>query len=214
MDNKKVSEILNNKEYENNPELTGKIVNFTLKNIIDQGDGYLDSLTNLGRLFFWGIGFNKDTLMAKTCYMKSIELGGGHCPMNNLGLLYQYGNDIENAIKWYARAIESGSIIALWNLGCLYEHKLKDLKNAEIWYKKAADAGDEDAIERMTKFRKLDKIYVGDDGVNAYFKNNTCNICMDPLLGSSEIIIPICGHAYHKACLDKNNGKCSFKCNT
>jgi len=45
----------------------------------------------------------------------------------------------------------------------LYEHKFKDFKTAEFWYKKAADAGDKDAIERMKKFRKLDKIYLNDE---------------------------------------------------
>ena len=211
MDSKKVEEILDNKEYKNNPKLIDEIVNFTIKSIINQENGYVESLSHLGYLYYFGIGFKKDTLMAKTWFMKSIELGGGHIPMNNLGHLYEY-NDIENALKWFTRAVESGSIIALWNLGYLYEHKLKDLKNAEIWYKKAADAGNEKAIKKMKEFRKLDKIYIGDDIVNDCFKNNTCNICMDPLLGSSEIIITICGHVYHKACLDKNNGKCSFKC--
>jgi len=79
--------------------------------------------------------------------------------------------------------------------------------------KKAADAGNEKAIKRMKEFRKLDKIYIGDDIVNDCFKNNTCNICMEPLLGGSDLTIPVCGHVYHKACLDQNNGKCSFKCN-
>ena len=216
MNSNRVAEILDNKEYENNPELIEEIVNFTFENILDEGDGYLtSSLTNLGRLFFRGIGFKKDILIAKKCYMKSIEFGGGYYPMNCLGYLYHNeDNDIENALKWYIRAVESGSNIAAWNLGCVYEDTLKDLKNAEFWYKKAADAGHEKAIEIMKKFKKLDKIYIGDDGVNAYFKNNTCNICMESLLGGSELIIPICGHAYHKMCLEKNNGKCSFKCNS
>jgi len=214
MDSKKVEEILDNKEYENNPKLIKGIVNFTIKSIINQENGYVESLSHLGWLYHEGIGFEKDTLIAKTCYMKSIELGGGHLSMNNLGFLYHNeNNDIENALKWFTRAVESGSNVAAWNLGCLYENTLKDIKTAEFWYKKASDTGHKGAIKKMKEFRKLDKIYIGDDIVNDCFKNNTCNICMDPLLGSSEIIITICGHVYHKACLDKNNGKCSFKCN-
>jgi len=117
MDSNRVEEILNNEEYENNQELIDEIVNFTIKNIIEQGDGYVKSLYHLGYLYHDGIVFKKNILIAKTYYMKSIELGGGHLPMNCLGFLYnKEDNDIENAVKWYTRAVESGSIFALWNL--------------------------------------------------------------------------------------------------
>jgi len=216
MNSKKVTEILNNKTYVNNPKLTEEIKNFTIQNIVDQGDGYVESLTNFGFLCSNGIGVKKDIFITKMCYMKSIELGGGHYPMNNLGYLYdnEY-NDIENAIKWLISADESGSIVSAWNLGCLYEYRLNDLKNAEIWYKKAADAGHKGAIEKMKKYRKLDKIYLDNEkkiDINDCFKDNACIICTDPLLGSSEIIIVKCGHVYHKTCLDNNKGRCALKC--
>ena len=154
MNSKKVEEILNNKTYVDNPELTEEIKNFTFENIFDQGDNYAESLTNLGCLFYWGIGVKKDVFMAKTCCIKSFNLGGGHRPMNNLGYLYELEDDIENAMKWYTMAGELGNDVASWNLGLLYEYRLKDLKKAEFWYKKAADAGHKDAIERMGIIKK------------------------------------------------------------
>jgi len=87
MDNKKVKEIIDNKTYINDPKLTEEIKNFTFKKIIEQGDGYVDSLMNYYWLCSRGIGVKKDISIAKICLMKSIELGGGHCPMNSLGFL-------------------------------------------------------------------------------------------------------------------------------
>ena len=80
-------------------------------------------------------------------------------PMNNLGFLYQHEeNDIENALKWYTKAVELGNKTASFNMAYLYEYTLKDLKTAEFWYKKAANAGHKEAIERMKKNEKNQEI--------------------------------------------------------
>ena len=74
MDSKKIKNILQDETYINNPE---EIKNFTFKNIIEQGSGYIDSLINYSHLCYKGIGVKKDISVAKICLMKSIELGGG-----------------------------------------------------------------------------------------------------------------------------------------
>ena len=70
----------------------------------------------------------------------------------NLGGLYYSTQDYKEAVKWYRKAAEAGTMNAQFNLGsCYYNgHGVpKDEKEAVKWYTKAAEQGDEDAKREL-----------------------------------------------------------------
>jgi tetratricopeptide (TPR) repeat protein len=138
--------------------------------------------------------------------------------MNDLGTIYDSpyndNRDEEKAIKYYLMAIEHGDNAALCNLAELY-YEREDYKEALEYFEKYKQVSDndnenddecdpeeiKDYIEKCKKringSRKLEKLYCD------IFKDN-CNICTDSLIGAScGIDIFVCGHAFHKKCMNK-----------
>jgi hypothetical protein len=85
--------------------------------------------------------------------------------MNNLGVLYKTGlgvtKDLAEAVKWYRKAADAGSVLGQSNLGvCLEEGygTAVNLNEAVQWYRKAAAQGNETAKQRLENLKKQGKI--------------------------------------------------------
>ncbi|MCI5166279.1 MAG: sel1 repeat family protein [Candidatus Electrothrix sp. GM3_4] len=63
-----------------------------------------------------------------------------------IGLNYSEMKQFDNALKYYLRAIEKGSVDATFNLGLLYGSELKNFDKAVTYYQMAVDMGDAHAM--------------------------------------------------------------------
>ncbi len=81
------------------------------------------------------------------------ESGDADC-MSTLAIMYTCGEgvrcDYDKAIEWERKAVDSGSVSAMMNLGISYRIK-GDLVQARHWLEKALDAGDGDAALLLAK---------------------------------------------------------------
>lgn len=78
-----------------------------------------DALFYLGYYYMNGIGVNKNEKKGLGLYRQAAKFGSGDA-MNNLGFWMNQQGHTEDAILLYLKAIESGSELALLNLGGLY----------------------------------------------------------------------------------------------
>ena len=109
--------------------------------------GSVVGLWQLGVLYEFGEGVEKDLEQAAMWYRKAAEQGHA-VAQSNLGRLYEYGEgvekDLEQATLWYRKSADQGNARAQNNLGVLYDYGKgveKDLEQATLWYRKAADQG-------------------------------------------------------------------------
>lgn len=79
-----------------------------------------------------------------------------------IGVCYDNGygvnEDDSEAVRWYRKAAENGSLMAQFNLGVMYykgEGVAKDERESEKWYRKAAEGGYEKAKEALERIEKL-----------------------------------------------------------
>jgi len=86
-------------------------------------EGHADSQFNLGLMYEYGIGVDKDETEAMAWYQKSAEQGNSNAQYN-LAVLYENGRgsavNFEQANQWYRKAAEQGDALAVGNLGMLY----------------------------------------------------------------------------------------------
>lgn len=80
----------------------------------------------------------------------------------DLGWMYANGSglskDDKEAVRWYRKAAENGSLMAQFNLGVMYskgEGVDKDERESEKWYRKAAEGGYEKAKEALQRIAKV-----------------------------------------------------------
>ena len=83
---------------------------------------------------------------------------GNASAMNEVGLLYEYGNGVvqsyEKAREWYEKAAALGFGWGYNNLGLLYEYGRSvevDMARAEEYYRLALEAGLEEAQEKLDR---------------------------------------------------------------
>ena len=90
---------------------------------------------------------------AFTLFEMGAEAGDVDC-MLQLGVMYTCGEgvacDYNKAVAWERKAIESGSTLALLNLGITYRIK-GELRQARHWFERALDAGDAEAALELGK---------------------------------------------------------------
>ncbi|MDZ4733240.1 MAG: tetratricopeptide repeat protein [Nitrospirota bacterium] len=106
--------------------------------------GVAKAQTNLGLLYFYGLGVPKDYTKAREWFEKAAVQGDAEAQYN-LGLLYDFEKgvpqDFATARHWYEQAAMQGHAGAQNNLGGLYEfgHGVKqDSVRAYMWYNVAA----------------------------------------------------------------------------
>jgi TPR repeat protein len=90
---------------------------------------------------------------------------GNRKAQNMTGYMYHHGEgvkkDFNKATKFYGMAAENGAALSQYNLGVLYNDRLKNGKLALYWFTKAEQNGDKDSA------RHLMYLYIdGDIGVD------------------------------------------------
>ena len=112
----------------------------------------------LGNMYDYGYGVEKDSKKAAYWYQKAAEQGYA-CAQDRLGTAYFIGYGVEKdelkAVEWYGKAAEQGFVDGQVNLGHMYEKGYgvnKDYTKAVEWYGKAAEQGDAPAQYHLGKF--------------------------------------------------------------
>lgn len=123
--------------------------------------GDVAAMRNIGHLYRWGQGVEKDIAQAIHWYRMAAEKGFSRAQAN-LAAIYLQGDegtpvDYDEAHKWFAAAAVQNLAVAQYNLGLMYELGLGVEKNearALGWYNLAAKAGQPEAIERLSQLVK------------------------------------------------------------
>ncbi|MEK9970143.1 MAG: hypothetical protein VW600_13470 [Ferrovibrio sp.] len=123
--------------------------------------GDVAAMRNVGHLYRWGQGVEKDINQAIHWYRMAAEKGFSRAQAN-LAAIYLQGDEgvpvnYEEAHKWFAAAAVQNLAVAQYNLGLMYELGLGVEKNdarALGWYNLAAKAGQPEAIERLSQLVK------------------------------------------------------------
>lgn len=127
--------------------------------LAERGD--VAAMRNIGHLYRWGQGVEKDIDKAIHWYRMAAEKGFSRAQAN-LAAIYLQGDEgtpvnYEEAHKWFAAAAVQNLAVAQYNLGLMYELGLGVEKNearALGWYNLAAKAGQPEAIERLSQLVK------------------------------------------------------------
>lgn len=123
--------------------------------------GDVAAMRNIGHLYRWGQGVEKNVDQAIHWYRMAAEKGFSRAQAN-LAAIYLQGDEgtpvnYEEAHKWFAAAAVQNLAVAQYNLGLMYELGLGVEKNearALGWYNLAAKAGQPEAIERLSQLVK------------------------------------------------------------
>ncbi|MFN4310007.1 MAG: hypothetical protein ACK4FK_05380 [Ferrovibrio sp.] len=123
--------------------------------LAERGD--VAAMRNLGHLYRWGQGVERDIQQAIHWYRRAAETGFSRAQAN-LAAIYLQGDDgvpidYAEARKWFEAAAKQGHAVAQYNLGLMYELGLGVEKNEAValgWYNNAAKAGQPDALERLS----------------------------------------------------------------
>tara|TARA_R110000824_G_C14840086_1_gene638880 strand:- start:7 stop:609 length:603 start_codon:yes stop_codon:yes gene_type:complete len=114
--------------------------------LAEQGNS--DSQTNLGLMYYKGIGVPQDYAEAVKWYRLAAEQGVA-VAQKNLGYLYDRGigvpQDYAEALRWYRLAAEQGNSDAQTNLGVMYYNGngvLQSNIRAHMWYNIASANGE------------------------------------------------------------------------
>ena len=135
-------EYFNSQNYENAIECYSKAAEL----------GLLEAQNELGNMYYFGLGVERDYLKAFNYYRNAAKAGYVDA-QNSLGECYLLGKgvdrDNEEAIKWIKRAAEQGNVFAQNSMGEFYFRGVAGLSQnyteAVKWYQKAANQGDENA---------------------------------------------------------------------
>jgi len=113
--------------------------------LADTGD--CEALCDLGSMYEYGEGVEKNHTKAVDYYMQAAEKGfaGAQC---NLGYMYNNGRgvklDREKAVEYYKRASDQNHVRAQYNLGYLYKYGYgvsQDYAQAVRYYRRSAEQG-------------------------------------------------------------------------
>ena len=93
----------------------------------------------------------KDYIRAKHFLEKSANNGNKNA-MLDLAILFEYiFFNKENAVFWYKKAANSGSVRACYNLGLIYELE-ENYIEARDWYKRAGENDDYKSIKKLADY--------------------------------------------------------------
>jgi TPR repeat protein len=123
--------------------------------------GDVAAMRNIGHLYRWGQGVEKDIAQAIHWYRLASEKGFSRAQAN-LAAIYLQGDEgtpvnYDEAHKWFAAAAVQNLAVAQYNLGLMYELGLGVEKNearALGWYNLAAKSGQPEAIDRLSQLVK------------------------------------------------------------
>jgi TPR repeat protein len=108
---------------------------------------YAPAQSSLGRMYWEGLGVQKDDIQAVHWFSLAAEQGVA-AAQNYLGAWYQYGRGVQKddvqAVHWYRLAAEQGYALAQYNFGSMYRtgHGVpQDYAQAVHWYLLAAEQG-------------------------------------------------------------------------
>jgi len=116
-----------------------------LGSLADEGD--CEALCDLGSMYEYGEGVEKDHVKAVEYYKKAANKGfaGAQC---NLGYMYNNGRgvklDREKAVEYYKLASNQNHVRAQYNLGYLYKYGygvVQDYQQAVFYYRRSAEQG-------------------------------------------------------------------------
>lgn len=95
---------------------------------------------------------NEDDIgFAKMFYREAAEKGDADA-QNNLAVTYEKAGDYDKALFWYKQAVEAGSIIALVNLGKMYQYgrgTKVDVFKASEFYNRAVNKKFDDGYNKL-----------------------------------------------------------------
>lgn len=136
-----------NKETEENEE---ELKRYRLGDLlIEASSGNGEAMFLLGQTYKWGwYGIPCDDEIAARWYHKAAEKGHP-IAMNNLGVMYQYGNGVEQSISesliYYKRAAHFGDTMAQCSIGRIYYYGENGMEinytEAIKWFSLSANAG-------------------------------------------------------------------------
>ena len=97
-----------------------------------------------------------------SCYPLCAKQGMNQGRRARLGIIYYYGygvpKDVGEALKWYQKTAEQGSVDAQFTLGFLYYEGRgvpQDYVQAHMWFNLAEAQGDKDTQETRDSIAKL-----------------------------------------------------------
>ena len=118
--------------------------------------GDLAAMRNIGHLYRWGQGVDRDIDKAIMWYHRAAEAGFARAQAN-LAAIYLQGDgvpvDYDRARKWFEAAAHQGNAVAQYNLGLMYELGLGVTVSEPValgWYNLAAKQGQPDALNRLS----------------------------------------------------------------
>ena len=119
--------------------------------------GNAEAQYNLGKMYQWGRGVERDDAEATRWYRKAADQGHANA-QDNLGWMYQNGLGVEQnyieAVSWYRKAADQGHANAQNNMGWMYQNGLgvtQDETEAVKWYRLAAKQGNTYAQNNLKK---------------------------------------------------------------
>ncbi len=132
--------------------------------------GSVESLTNLGDMYFQGLGVRKNLKKAKE-YYENAAAQSDRDALHNLGHMYHEGTgvtkDLTMAKECYEKAAELGNPLSIFNLDRMYFYggaTKRDYSAAMRYYEEAAKLGDAMA------FYELGAMYANGEGCEIDFK--------------------------------------------
>lgn len=118
--------------------------------------GDLAAMRNIGHLYRWGQGVDRDIDKAIAWYRRAADAGFARAQAN-LAAIYLQGDgvpvDYAEARKWFEAAAHQGNAVAQYNMGLIYELGLgvePSEPTALGWYNLAAKQGQTDALNRLS----------------------------------------------------------------
>lgn len=110
-------------------------------------EGDCEALCDLGSMFEYGEGVEKDHVKAVDYYLKAATKGYASAQCN-LGYMYNNGRgvclDRVSAIQYYTLASQQNHVRALYNLGYLFKYGYgvaQDYRQAVLYYRRSAEQG-------------------------------------------------------------------------
>jgi len=110
-------------------------------------EGDCEALCDLGSMFEYGEGVEKDHVKAVDYYLKAATKGYASAQCN-LGYMYNNGRGVSldrgSAIRYYTLASEQNHVRALYNLGYLFKYGYgvpQDYRQAVLYYRRSAEQG-------------------------------------------------------------------------
>lgn len=111
--------------------------------------------------------------------------------MTSLGIFQKERGQIDGpdgAIHWQQRAADVGDMIAMVNLGFIYDHHHKDQELAASWYRLAAESGDAKAMHNIGCLRHNQGQLCGDDGAEFWYRSAIARGYTDSILNLGQLL--------------------------